>query len=48
MAEERNPASAAGAPEPRRASTAEMVERIKAQISNPAVKIEPKEPPRGR
>lgn len=35
-------------PEPRRGSTAEMVERIKANIANPAVKIEPKEPPRGR
>lgn len=28
MAEECNPATAAGAPEPRRASTAEMAERI--------------------
>lgn len=34
--------------EPRRGSTVEMVDRIKAMIANPAVKIEPKEPPRGR
>lgn len=34
--------------EPRRGSTVEMVDRIKAMICNPAVKIEPKEPPRGR
>lgn len=53
MAEEQNPAAAAGPPEPRRASTAEMVERIKAEelkalIVSPAVKIVPKEPPYGR
>ena len=34
--------------EPRRGSTVEMVERIKALISNPDVKITKKEPPRGR
>lgn len=34
--------------EPRRGSTVEMVDRIREQIVNPAVKIEPKEPPSGR
>lgn len=56
--QERDVARAAQPPEPRRGSTVEMVDRIKAEelkaeelkglISNPAVKIEPKEPPRGR
>jgi hypothetical protein len=45
---ENNPIKAAQPPEPRRGSTAEMVDRIREQISNPRVKIEPKEPPRGR
>lgn len=39
---------AAQPPEPRRGSTIEMVDRIREYIVNPAVKIEPKEPPRGR
>lgn len=39
---------AAQPPEPRRGSTIEMVDRIRAYIVNPAVKIETKEPPRGR
>lgn len=51
--QERDVTRAAQPPEPRRGSTVEMVDRIKAEelkglISNPAVKIEPKEPPRGR
>lgn len=45
---EKDVARAAQPLEPRRASTAEMVERIKANSASPAVKIEPKEPPRGR
>lgn len=51
--QERDVTRAAQPLEPRRGSTVEMVDRIKAEelkalISNPAVKIEPKEPPRGR
>lgn len=50
---ERDVSRAAQPLEPRRGSTVEMVDRIKAEelkglISNPSVKIEPKEPPRGR